>query len=211
MTYIQNLGLFFATIGGIILLPGMDMAFVVSSTMAWGRRRGFLAVSGIVAGGAIHMLMAACGLIILMKLFPSVFKALLVAGALYMVWVGVSLLRIPAGDIGSTGRTCVRKGIRNPFAGALLTCLINPKAYLFTLALLPQFIKPEFGPITLQILPLAVITALTQTCVYGAAVVVFSHPMSISRGRIWVWPMERIVGGLLVVLAIATVARPALL
>ena len=63
-----HLGVFFVMVLGIIVMPGMDMAFVLANALAGGKRRGLLAVAGIVVGGACHVVAAALGLGLLLKL-----------------------------------------------------------------------------------------------------------------------------------------------
>ena len=159
------LWLFALLVFGIIALPGMDMAFVLSSTLADGRRGGFAALAGIVAGGIAHTAMGTLGIGLLLQAFPAAFNALLVAGALYVAWIGWNLWRAP-GALGhvdaaasrSTGQTFVR---------ALVTCLLNPKAYVFTVAVFPQFIQPGRGSLLGQALALCGIVMATQVAVYG--------------------------------------------
>ncbi|MGZ5848030.1 MAG: LysE family translocator, partial [Ramlibacter sp.] len=78
---------------GIMVVPGMDMAFVLSSALVDGRRAGFAAVAGMVAGAVVHVSMGALGIGLLLQLVPAAFNALLAAGALYVGWIGSSLLR----------------------------------------------------------------------------------------------------------------------
>src|ERR1700756_4121956 len=87
------LWLYFLLVAGIIALPGMDMAFVLASALTGGRRAGMAAVSGLVAGGWIHVAMGALGIGLLLQAAPGLFGALLVAGAAYVAWIGWSLLR----------------------------------------------------------------------------------------------------------------------
>ena len=93
MNHYEQLWLFFALVFGIIVLPGLDMAFVLGSTLAGGRTRGFAAVAGIIAGGVCHVVMTALGISVLIKLVPGAFNAVLLAGALYIAWIGISLMR----------------------------------------------------------------------------------------------------------------------
>src|SRR6185437_13579823 len=93
MIHHEQLWLFFALVFGIVVLPGLDMAFVMGSTLAGGRSRGLAAVAGIIAGGVCHVLMTALGISVMIKLIPGMFNALLLAGALYIAWIGISLLR----------------------------------------------------------------------------------------------------------------------
>lgn len=154
---------------GIMLVPGMDMAFVLSSALVDGRRAGFAAVAGMVAAAVVHVAMGALGIGVLLRVAPAAFNALLAAGALYVGWIGWSLLRsrvalaAPAG-----GRS---RGLDRVFGQAALTCLLNPKAYLFTLAVFPQFLRPERGPIATQAVAMWAIVATAQVAVYGAVAI----------------------------------------
>jgi len=96
MSYGANLWLFSLVLLGVIVLPGLDMAFVMASSLVDGRRSGLAAVAGIVAGGVCHVLMTALGLGVLLAVWPSAFNAVLVAGAIYIAWIGWSLLRAGA-------------------------------------------------------------------------------------------------------------------
>ena len=160
----SSLWLYFVLVAGIVALPGMDMAFVLASALAGGRRAGMAAVGGIVAGGWLHVLLGALGIGLLLQAAPGLFQALLVAGALYLAWIGLSLLR-GAGALGEHA-TSARSALAT-FGRALATCLLNPKAYLFTLAVFPQFLRGDGAPGAAQVLALAAITSGTQVAVYG--------------------------------------------
>ena len=165
LTHTSQFGLYFVLVAGIIALPGMDMAFVMASALADGRRAGAAAVAGIVAGGWLHMVMGVLGVALVLLSAPQLFNALLLAGALYVGWMGWSLLR-GARALGEVG-TQPSRPLPSTFARALLTCLLNPKAYVFMLAVFPQFLRAEYGSIAAQAIALTVITSLTQAVVYG--------------------------------------------
>ena len=88
MSDTAHLWLFFGLVFGIVILPGMDMAFVLGSALVGGRRTGLAAVAGLIAGGVCHVAMGATGLAVLLALVPSAFNAHAVAGALYVAWIG---------------------------------------------------------------------------------------------------------------------------
>jgi len=153
---------------GIIVLPGMDMAFVAASALVDGRRAGLAAVAGIVAGGVLHWVLAGVGLGLLLQAWPAAFNALLLAGAGYIGWLGLGQLRQPGALLSlSAGVSRSRLGT---FCRAAATCLLNPKAYVFMLAVVPAFLRPDQGPLLPQVALLAAITAGTQALVYGAVV-----------------------------------------
>lgn len=160
------LWLFALFVFGIIVLPGMDMAYVLATSLVDGRRAGLAAVAGMVAGGAVHTLMGALGVGLLLQLVPAAFNLVLAAGALYVAWMGVALWRSPATL--AQVQSQPSRPLRQVFARAVATCLLNPKAYVFMVAVFPQFVRPALGNVTGQIVAMGAIVAVTQALVYGA-------------------------------------------
>ena len=166
MTYTDNLLLFFTLVFGIIIVPGMDMAFVMASGLAGGKKAGMAAVGGIMAGGIFHNIWSALGVGLVIKALPWLFNLLLLAGAGYIAWIGLSLARsritlgpIEAAPMRTTWAT---------FRRGLLTSVLNPKAYLFMVAVYPQFIKPAYGSVAGQAVVMALIILATQAVIYGS-------------------------------------------
>ena len=174
---VDHLWLYAVLVFGIVVLPGMDMAFVLASTLADGRRAGFAAVAGLTLGGLAHVVMSTLGIGVLLQRWPALFNAVLVTGALYVAWLGLSLARhasalVQVGDAPS-------RPLGATFARATATCLLNPKAYLFMLAVFPQFLRPERGALWWQALLLFLVGAASQVLVYG------SVALSADRVRGW--------------------------
>jgi len=165
MSYGQNLWLFFILLFGIIIVPGMDMLFVLTNALTGGRRAGLTATSGIMMGGTAHTIIGAVGVGIILKLAPSLITVLLFVGAVYMLWIGVTLIRSSITVSKVDGRSA--RSLWTAFRQGAITCLLNPKAYLFTLAVYPQFFKPQYGPIWSQAMIIGIMTVLTQFGVYG--------------------------------------------
>src|SRR4051794_13736562 len=111
MTYTENLWLFFTLLFGIIIVPGMDMLFVLANSLTGGRSRGMAATAGIMAGGAVHSLYGAIGVGILASLIPSLFNPLLFLGAAYMIWIGFTLIRSSI-TVNAVGEGSLRSGWR---------------------------------------------------------------------------------------------------
>jgi len=177
MSQTANLWFFFVLVFGVVVLPELDVAFVLASSLVDGRRAGLSAVGGVIAGGACHVVMAALGISVLLAVWPAAFNAMLIAGAFYIAWIGWSLLRADttfAGVPGVASRTPLAT-----FGRAAMTNLLNPKAYLFMLAIFPQFLRPGAGPIWLQAVVLGAIIAATQAMVYGALA------LAADRSRDW--------------------------
>jgi threonine/homoserine/homoserine lactone efflux protein len=168
MTYAENLWLFAILLFGIVIVPGMDMLYVLASALTGGKRAGLAATGGLMLGGAVHSLYGALGIGLLTRFLPWLFNPLLVAGALYMAWIGLTLMRssITVGGTPAGGQSSWRA-----FRQGAITCLINPKAYLFMLAVYPQFLKPIYGPIWIQGIIMGLMTVGMQGAVYGTLAV----------------------------------------
>ncbi|MCL6706400.1 LysE family translocator [Pseudomonas sp. R2.Fl] len=206
MNYADSLWLFLLLIAGIIIVPGMDMLYVLANGLTGGRRAGMTATAGMVAGGAVHTLYGTIGTGLLAALAPKLFLPLLVAGALYMAWIGYTLARSSITVDAVEGASPVR--LSTIFRRAVLTCLMNPKAYLFVIAVYPQFLRPEYGPFWRQGLVLGLITALMQASVYGAIALAAGRARGLLIGNpvatVWV---GRSVGLLLILVAFVTAAE----
>jgi threonine/homoserine/homoserine lactone efflux protein len=204
MSHAASLWLFALLVFGIVVLPGMDMAFVMGSSLVAGRKHGFAAVAGIVTGGIGHVLMTTLGISVLLKVVPGAFNALLIAGALYIAWIGISLLRSDSA-FGMQDQDGASGSAWLTFRRGALTCLMNPKAYLFMLAVFPQFLHAEYGPLWAQALMLWIIIALTQTCVYGGVALAAAQARGWLSGRpAAAIAASRAVGAVLVVAAVFT-------
>ena len=175
MTYSENLWLFFLLLTGIIVVPGMDMVFVLASALSGGRKAGLSATFGIMAGGLVHTLYAALGVGALLSFAPKLFDVLLIAGALYVAYIGWQLLR--SAIVVDAVDALDRRGLATRFRQGALTSLMNPKAYLFMLAVFPQFLRPEFGPLWRQALIMLLMIWATQLAVYGGLA------LAAARGR----------------------------
>jgi threonine/homoserine/homoserine lactone efflux protein len=176
VTHYAQLWLFFALVFGVVILPGLDMAYIMGSALSGGRRAGFAALGGVVIGGACHVVMTGLGVSLLLRTVPGAFNALLITGALYIAWIGVWLLRSDAAfSVVATGD----RPLSATFRQGMLTCLLNPKAYLFMLAIFPQFLRPQYGALLAQAAVMWLIIALNQVLVYGGLA------LAADRARQW--------------------------
>jgi threonine/homoserine/homoserine lactone efflux protein len=165
MSYSENLWLFLILLIGIIAVPGMDMFFVLTNALTGGRRAGLAATGGIMAGGAVHTLFGALGVGLIAATLPGFFTVLLFAGAAYMAWIGLTLLRSSITVDSIKGAASRSRLVA--FRQGAITCLLNPKAYLFVMAVYPQFLKPAYGSLWPQALAMGAMTLLIQFAIYG--------------------------------------------
>jgi threonine/homoserine/homoserine lactone efflux protein len=165
---------FLAATAVFAYMPGPGMLYTSAQTLARGRRAGLLAAAGLHLGGYLHVLAAAAGLAALLGAVPTLYLALKLAGALYLVWLGLRLVfarpaapaERPAASAPETKQT---------FLDSALVEALNPKTAVFFLAFLPQFTVPEAAwPVWLQLLALGTVvnvmfSSADLLCVAAAA------------------------------------------
>ncbi len=167
---IENFALFLLASLMVSTMPGPDLLYLTGRTLQQGKSAGLMCVLGISAGCLIHTLLAALGLSALLLTSAIAFHAVKWAGALYLIFLGLKLLfsKIERQQIGELKEASLGK----VFIQAFLTNLLNPKAALFFLALLPQFIAADAGSKTAAFLLLGVIFVL-ENALWFLLVVVF--------------------------------------
>jgi leucine efflux protein len=151
----------------IVLLPGPNSLYVMSIASRHGVAAGYRGACGIFVGDAILMLLSATGAASLLRTNPMVFLVAKYAGALYLAWMGVGLLRSAvanwrnrAGQAGDPATDPVDAS--RPFHSALVISLMNPKAILFFVSFFIQFVDPVYAHPVLSF------------CILGAIVQFFS-------------------------------------
>ncbi len=139
-------------------VPGPAIMYTMAQTMALGRRGGLMAALGLHIGGYAHVLAAAFGLSALFHYVPELFLAVKIAGAIYLVWLGVDMIR--KSKLGKVD-AIEPKSARRAMIESITVELLNPKTALFFLAFVPQFVDPSASyPVWVQFLILGVIVNL---------------------------------------------------
>ena len=144
--------LLFLTAASLIALsPGPGIFYVAARTLAGGRSEGLASSLGTAVGGLFHVAAGAAGVSALMMASAEAFTALKIAGALYLVWLGIKAVRearldMPVAAAGVGAGRAFREGI--------VVEALNPKTAAFFLAFLPQFVDPSAGTVWLQFLGL---------------------------------------------------------
>jgi leucine efflux protein len=148
----------------IILLPGPNSLFVLSTAAARGVRDGYRAAAGVFLGDAILMFASAAGVASLLKAFPALFLAIKFGGAAYLGYLGIKMI-IGALRRRATGAAEPAPVLdsRNPFRKAFtISTFMNPKATLFFISFFIQFVDPGYAYPALSFLVLAVILQIVS-------------------------------------------------
>ena len=179
---LQQLPLFMAATLLLNATPGVDLLLTVSRTAQSGVRAGVMAALGINAGCALHALAAAFGLAALLAWSATAFTLIKWAGAAYLLWLGLGLLRAAwQGEPSRQGDTPASRpqplSALADFRRGLLTNLLNPKVALFMLAFLPQFIPAQAAHKTAAFLALGLLFVV-QSLLFLLGVVLLTARLS---------------------------------
>ncbi|MEH0931727.1 leucine efflux protein LeuE [Micromonospora sp. CPCC 205558] len=154
----------------IILLPGPNSLFVLSTAAKRGVAVGYRAAGGVFVGDGVLMFLSAAGVASLLKAYPPLFMVIKYAGAAYLGYVGVTMLlgavrRWRDRNDPSTPRlidAAEPAAMRSPFRKALVISLLNPKAILFFISFFIQFVDPGYAWPALSFLLLGLIAQVTS-------------------------------------------------
>ena len=151
---------FLVTTAIFAFIPGPAMLYAAARTLAGGRWSGLMATLGIHIGCYAHIIAAATGLSFLFHAVPVLYMAVKLAGAAYLIWLGVSMFRARTNP-GDHAPVVAPKSGRRAFFESVMVEVLNPKTAIFFVAFLPQFIDASAGaPVWLQFAVLGMIVNL---------------------------------------------------
>ena len=167
--------LFLLAVLTLFLSPGPNMAFVMSHGMAYGPRGGLAAAIGIGSADVVLTALTATGITAMVFAWSASFDVLRIAGAAYLMWLAIRTLRSPATAL-MPGNSTADLAFHTIARNAMLGSLLNPKALLFFMVFLPQFVDPSKGSIARQLFILGL--------ALSAASVVFNTTLGAFSGQL---------------------------
>ena len=202
---------------GIILLPGPNSLFVLSVATARGVRAGYQGAMGVFLGDTILLALVGLGAAGLLHTYPALFMVVKYAGAVYLGWVGVNLLRaavvrwrsspVDAEADALVDEPEANTGMLQPFRRALVISLLNPKAILFLLSFFVQFIDPQYESPAVPFLILSAIIMAASAAYLSALIfagvrlaqtfrrqVRLSASLSAGVGGLFMWFAAKLAG-----------------
>jgi threonine/homoserine/homoserine lactone efflux protein len=177
----------------LMLIPGPNVALIVSNSVAYGSRYGLVTVSGTTSAMIVQLAIAAFGMTKALAMLGRWFEWLRWIGVAYLIYLGVSHWRAPVADLTKT--VPEPKSTRAIYTRALLVSLTNPKLLLFYGAFFPQFISVD-RPVGTQIVVLSATFIAVSVALDGSWALIASRARRAlaSHGRL----RNRITGGLLI-------------
>src|SRR5215831_17018116 len=167
----MNLHLFLAyclAVAILVLMPGPIVTLIVANSLSHGSRSGLATVAGASIGNAILLGATAVGLVAFFALLSEIFEVVRWVGALYLIWLGVKVWRASGGE-GLAILPAAKQSSRAAFLQGFLIAITNPKAIVFYVAFLPQFIDSHLpaGPQLFMMIGAMIIMALFSDSAYA--------------------------------------------
>ena len=144
----------------LIVIPGPSVLFVVGRALAYGRRTALATVCGNSTGNYVVAICVAVGVGALVQRSAQVFTVLKLAGALYLIWLGIQAFRRRGSLAGAFTEATHAHSDRRAVREGFLVGVTNPKALILFGAVLPQFVNRAAGHVPLQMLLLALVSIM---------------------------------------------------
>jgi threonine/homoserine/homoserine lactone efflux protein len=141
----------------LAIVPGPAVVYLMTQTLSRGRRAGLASVAGVALGNLMNAGVASFGLAAILATSATAFSVVKLAGAAYLIWLGIKALRNRRSPVPQAQAADVRP--LQLFRDGVVVAFLNPKTALFFAALLPQFVDPASG------------TPLAQNLVFGSVFV----------------------------------------
>ncbi|WP_245312662.1 LysE family translocator [Bradyrhizobium macuxiense] len=152
----------------IEITPGPNMTYLAALSLSSGTRAGFAAVGGIALGLMTYGVIAALGLAAVIESSPLLYGLLRWGGVLYLLWLAWEAWSGQTDGASDRGSDSERPW--PAFRRGLITNLLNPKAAVFYLTILPEFVRPDAGSVVSQTLVLSLLYVAIATLIHAVIV-----------------------------------------
>jgi threonine/homoserine/homoserine lactone efflux protein len=165
----------------LAVTPGPGVFYIVTRSVAQGRRSGLASVTGVALGNLGNAIGASLGLAALFAVSSLAFTVVKFAGALYLVYLGIQAIRAPWSN--GDAPVVVPGPLRQVFRDGFIVALFNPKTALFFTAFLPQFMSTDAAPIVQSILLGSLFVAIAAVTDTAYAIMAGAVAPALGRAR----------------------------
>ena len=186
----------------LIAVPGPTMMYIVARSLEQGRQAGLASIWASFVAATIHFICAGLGLSAILMTSATAFTVVKYAGVFYLLYLGIQKLR--SKELLSVEETVSKESLSTVFYQSVAVHTLNPKAAIFFLAFLPQFLDLARGPLWQQLLPLWFIYTSIGLCIDGSCAVVTGRVRQwIVRHPLFVRREKYVTGGTYIALGLA--------
>ncbi|RYA24374.1 LysE family translocator [Malaciobacter halophilus] len=178
--------------------PGPSNLYVMARSISQGVSGGIAAAIGLAVGGFFHVLATVLGLATIFKHSPTLYTAVKLLGAVYLIYLGIKYFRTNSSDEDIKVKKSKYKPLSRIFYESVLIEITNPKTALFFIAFLPQFVNPEIGSVSFQLFIFGIIVVVSAIPI-DTSVAIFSSKVAslINKSKKAQVIQERVSGSIL--------------
>jgi threonine/homoserine/homoserine lactone efflux protein len=170
MLSIETFSAFFLASTLLALAPGPDNVFVLTQSALHGKLSGLIVMFGLCTGLLVHTGAVALGVAVIFQASAFAFTLLKIVGAAYLLYLAWQIVRASPEQIRMNGNQV--KSLGTLYRRGIIMNVTNPKVSIFFLAFLPQFVDPEHGPVSLQMVALGGVFLLATILVFGTVALI---------------------------------------
>lgn len=146
----------------VAFLPGPAMLYVAAQTLTHGTRAGWQAAIGMHIGCYVHIVWAVASISLVLAVMPGLYAALRLAGALYLLWIGFSMLMRVANAV-SQDNALLQAGEGRSLLQSIWVEVLNPQTAVFYLTQLPRFVEPDASHPTVRL----ILMGIAVNCIFS--------------------------------------------
>ncbi len=195
MISLSTLGLYIPAVLLMVLTPGPAILFTLDRSLSFGRRAGFVTAAGLLSGTCVLFVCAALGLTAVLQASRFAYGALKIAGAMYLAYLGIRTILAAPAEVRDVRRAGPHPPSPRHYLGGLTTELLNPKAAMFYVSVLPQFLDLHAGHVIAQLLLLGGLFVVFAACSLAMVVMSSTHIRSLLVRHPRYWSISRWVTG----------------
>ena len=141
--------------------PGPSNLYVMARSIAQGTKGGIVEAMGLAVGSMVHVVATVLGISAIFNHSPALYTAVKLVGAAYLLYLGIIYWKTKTSNRNDRVQRITEKPLFSVFQQSIIVEVTNPKTALFFIALLPQFVVPESGAVSLQLLILGIIVTIS--------------------------------------------------
>ena len=148
----------------LAITPGPDILYVITRGMTQGKKAALAAATGFTLGNIVHTFFAVVGISAILRASAVAFTIVKLAGAVYLIYIGFKTFRAKGNVSGDNSKILSAKAI---FIQSVTANVLNPKVAIFFLAFFPQFVKPQNGNTSMQMIQLGILFMFSAFTVFS--------------------------------------------
>ncbi|MGC3874525.1 LysE family translocator [Halomonas sp. GXIMD04776] len=201
-----DLGYWSVFLGAAIVLnisPGPDLIYILSRTIANGRRIGIASSLGVCSGAFVHVVAAAAGISAILMTSAVAFMVVKYIGGAYLIYLGIQALRSSGASFDAARVSKKPVTAWRAYKQGVMIDVLNPKVAIFFMAFLPQFVRADAGPVALQLILLGLAVNIIAVIIECSIVLLAARTTTFFRNssRLSKW-LDRVLGTVLVALGV---------